>query len=169
MKRRIPERLRRMALLALMLPTLLVAAEPLVFDSPQLEARFDRLTEELRCVVCQNQSLADSDAPLAQDLRNEVFVMLREGRSDEEIKNFLVSRYGEFVLYRPPMRGSTLLLWLAPLLLFTGGAVVIALTLRQRRVMLAEEALQEAEQGLPAGDVDDGPQEGAQQHPDRAP
>ncbi len=119
------------------------AAEPLVFDSPEQEARFDRLTEELRCLVCQNQSLADSDAPLAQDLRREVLLMLRQGQSDEEIKRFLVDRYGDFVLYRPPVNSSTLLLWLAPLLLLTAGAAVVAMTIHRRRGMLAEEALAE--------------------------
>jgi cytochrome c-type biogenesis protein CcmH len=117
------------------------ASEPLVFEDPKLEARFDRLTEELRCLVCQNQSLADSDAQLAQDLRNEVFLMLEQGNSDEEIKRFLVDRYGDFVLYRPPVRGNTLLLWLAPILLLTAGAVIMAVTISRRRVMLDSESL----------------------------
>ncbi len=139
------------------------AAEPIVFDDPELEARFDRLTEELRCLVCQNQSLADSDAPLAQDLRNEVFLMLEQGNSDEEIKRFLVDRYGDFVLYRPPVRGNTLLLWLAPLLLLTGGAVIMAVTISRRRVMLAEEALDAARDDVP----DEGPNEDADEDPGR--
>lgn len=121
------------------------AVEPLVFDSEEQEERFDDLTEELRCLVCQNQSLADSDAVLAQDLRNEVFVMLQQGNTDEEIKRFLVDRYGDFVLYRPPLRKDTLLLWLSPLLLLTTGGVVMAFTISRRRVMLAEQALEEAQ------------------------
>lgn len=124
------------------------AMEPLVFDSPEQEERFNELTAELRCLVCQNQSLADSDAVLAQDLRNEVFVMLQQGNSNEEIKRFLVDRYGDFVLYRPPVRKDTLLLWLSPLLLLTAGGVIMAFTISRRRVMLAEQALEEAEADL---------------------
>lgn len=127
------------------------AVEPLVFDSAEMEERFNQLTEELRCLVCQNQSLADSDAVLAQDLRNEVFVMLQQGNSNEEIKRFLVDRYGDFVLYRPPLRQNTLLLWLSPLLLFTIGGVIMAFTISRRRVMLAEQALEEAQLELTAG------------------
>lgn len=128
------------------------AVEPLTFDSPEQEERFDSLTEELRCLVCQNQSLADSDAVLAQDLRNEVYVMLQQGNSNEEIKRFLVDRYGDFVLYRPPFRRDTLLLWLSPLLLLTTGGVVMAFTISRRRVMLAEEALEEAGHEDPSPD-----------------
>jgi len=121
-----------------------VAVEPLEFETPEQEERFDKLAEELRCLVCQNQSLADSDAILARDLRDEVHAMVMQGNTDEEIKSFLVSRYGDFVLYRPPVRKDTLLLWLAPLLLLTGGAVIMAITISRRRVMLAQEALEEA-------------------------
>lgn len=132
--------------LALLLTTPgLNAMEPREFATPEEEARFAELTDELRCTVCQNQSLSDSDAPLAQDLRDEIHTMLRQGNSDEDIKRFLVDRYGDFVLYRPPVRGNTLLLWLAPLLLLTTGAVVMAMTIRRHRVMLAQEALDEVE------------------------
>ena len=120
------------------------AEEPLVFDSPAQEARFKALPEELRCLVCQNQSIADSNVPLAQDLRREVFLMLQAGQDDATIKNFLVERYGDFVLYRPPVRGNTLLLWLAPLLLMMGGAAVLAVTIKKRQVMLAADALASA-------------------------
>ena len=120
------------------------AEEPLVFDSPAQEARFKALTEETRCLVCQNQSIADSNVPLAQDLRREVFLMLQAGQDDATIKNFLVERYGDFVLYRPPVRGNTLLLWLAPLLLMIGGAAVLAVTIKKRQVMLAADALASA-------------------------
>lgn len=129
------------------------AMEPREFETPEQERRFNALTEELRCTVCQNQSLADSDVPLAEDLRNEIQVMLEQGNSDEAIKRFLVDRYGDFVLYRPPVRGNTLLLWLAPLLLLTTGAAVMAVTIHRRRVMLAEEALAEARDA--AGDEAD--------------
>ena len=146
-------RLRQAAVAPLIIALLFVssvasAMEPREFSSAEEEARFAELTEELRCTVCQNQSLADSDAPLAQDLRNEIHTMLQQGNSDEDIKRFLVDRYGDFVLYRPPVRGNTLLLWLAPLLLLTTGAVVMAMTIRRHRVMLAQEALDEVEGDL---------------------
>jgi cytochrome c-type biogenesis protein CcmH len=113
-----------------------VNQEPLVFDSQEQQERFNRLTGELRCLVCQNQNLADSDAPLAHDLRDEIFEMLQAGRSDEEIKRFLVERYGDFVLYRPPVKGNTLILWLAPAVLLIGGAVVVGANVRRRQRLL---------------------------------
>ena len=115
------------------------AQEPLVFDSPEQEARFVELTIELRCTVCQNQNLADSDAPLAQDLRQEIYEMMTAGRSDEEIKTFLVERYGDFVLYRPPMQGNTLALWAVPVVLLFGGAVAVFFVVRNRNRKLAEQ------------------------------
>ena len=105
---------------------------PLEFRDRAEERRFHQLTSELRCVMCQNQSLADSNAPIAHDLRREVFDLMREGRSDAEIKEFLVGRYGEFVLYRPRLEGGTLLLWLGPPLLLLLGGVVIARIVRSR-------------------------------------
>jgi len=84
------------------------------FDDPLMEVRYKTLLEELRCVVCQNQSLADSNAMLAQDLRNEVRELLEQGNSDEQVKTFLVKRYGEFVLYKPPFEIKTYLLWGGP-------------------------------------------------------
>ena len=106
--------------------------QPLEFRDRAEEQRFHDLTLELRCVMCQNQSLADSDAPIAHDLRREVFNLMREGRSDAEIKEFLVQRYGEFVLYRPQFGGSTLLLWLGSGLVLLAGAVVVAVVVRRR-------------------------------------
>ena len=121
--------------MALML-TLLVwrawAAEPLVFENSELEQRFNTLTREMRCLVCQNQNLADSDAPLAHDLRLEIYEMLQAGSSDAEIKTFLVDRYGDFVLYRPALGGNTLLLWLLPGALLALGAVTVLLAIRRR-------------------------------------
>ena len=96
------------------------------------EQRFHDLTSELRCVMCQNQSLADSSAPIAHDLRLEVFDLMREGRSNDEIKTFLVQRYGEFVLYRPQLERGTWLLWFGPLLLLLLGGVVIARIVHKR-------------------------------------
>lgn len=110
--------------------------EPLLFENKQQQKRFDQLTLELRCLVCQNQNLADSDAPLAHDLRREVHEMLLTGKSNEEIKQFLVERYGDFVLYRPPVQKNTYLLWLGPLLLFLGGVLILRSNIKKRSVLL---------------------------------
>jgi len=133
--------MRRLAVLLLGLALLLPALgqEPLVFESEAEQARFEALTRELRCLVCQNQSLADSDAALAHDLRDEVFEMMRAGRSDEEIKRFLIDRYGDFVLYRPPVKGNTILLWLAPALLLLAGAAAVGYSVSRRGRLLQEE------------------------------
>ena len=106
--------------------------QPLEFRDRAEEQRFHDLTVELRCVMCQNQSLADSDAQIAHDLRREVFNLMREGRSDAEIKEFLVDRYGEFVLYRPPFSGGTLALWLVPGFVLLAGAIVLVVVVRRR-------------------------------------
>ena len=116
-----------------------LAQEPPVFETLEQEMRFAELTAELRCTVCQNQNLADSDAPLAQDLRAEIHQMLLAGRSDEEIKSFLVERYGDFVLYRPPMQGNTLALWAIPIVLLFSGAVAVFFVVRNRNKKLAEQ------------------------------
>jgi cytochrome c-type biogenesis protein CcmH len=112
------------------------------FDDPELQARYEKLTEEVRCLKCQNQNLRDSNAFLAADLRREIRRLLSEGKTDAEIFDFLVDRYGEFALYRPRMQGKTLILWLAPLLLLVGGGVVLM------RVINARNA-------LPIGGADD--------------
>ena len=116
-------------------------AAPLQFQDAAEERRFNALVSELRCVMCQNQSLADSNAQIAHDLRREVFELMRSGRSDDEIRSFLVERYGEFVLYRPRFSGHTALLWLAPgLLLLAGGLVVVRIVrARGKRPLPAEE------------------------------
>ena len=110
--------------------------EPLVFESMLQEDRFNQLTLELRCLVCQNQNLADSDAQLAHDLRAEVHEMLVAGKSDDEIKQFMVERYGDFVLYRPPVQKNTYLLWLAPLALLLIGGVVLRSSVKKRSALL---------------------------------
>lgn len=115
------------------------AQEPMVFENQQQQDRFDQLTQELRCLVCQNQNLADSDAPLAHDLRREVHEMLMSGQSNEQIKKFLVDRYGDFVLYRPPVQQNTYLLWLAPLILLLGGALVVRSSIKKRTALLATD------------------------------
>ena len=105
---------------------------PLEFRDKAEETRFHALVAELRCVMCQNQSLADSNAQIAYDLRREVLDLMREGRSDAEIKEFLVARYGEFVLYRPRMEATTWLLWLGPAVLLLIGGYVISRVVRKR-------------------------------------
>ena len=105
---------------------------PLQFHDAREEARFHALVNELRCVMCQNQSLADSNAQIAFDLRREVLTLMREGRSDAEIKDFLVARYGEFVLYRPRLETTTWLLWLGPALLLLGGGFIVSRIVRKR-------------------------------------
>jgi cytochrome c-type biogenesis protein CcmH len=110
--------------------------EPLVFASQQQQERFNKLTEELRCLVCQNQNLADSDAPLAHDLRREVHEMVLAGRTNKQIKEFLVTRYGDFVLYRPPVQKNTYLLWLAPLILLLIGGLVLRSSISKRSALL---------------------------------
>jgi cytochrome c-type biogenesis protein CcmH len=120
-----------------MLVAPLPAQEPLVFEDAAQEQRYNDLTLELRCLVCQNQNLADSDAPLAQDLRREIYDMMMAGQTDEQIKAFMVDRYGDFVLYRPPVQGNTLALWVLPIVLLFGGAVVVFFTIRNRNRKLA--------------------------------
>ena len=113
--------------------------EPLVFTDLEQEMRFAQLTLELRCLVCQNQNLADSDAPLAQDLRKEIYDMLQAGKSDEEIKTFMVERYGDFVLYRPPVQGNTVALWVMPGVILLIGAIGVTIAIRRRNRLLAKQ------------------------------
>ncbi|MGO4700317.1 cytochrome c-type biogenesis protein CcmH [Dyella sp. 2RAB6] len=108
------------------------AIDPLPFKDHAEETRFQHLTRELRCLVCQNENLADSNADLARDLRHQVFELMRQGKSDGEIKQYLVDRYSDFVLYDPPVQGSTLLLWFGPLAILLAGAAVVVVTIRRR-------------------------------------
>jgi cytochrome c-type biogenesis protein CcmH len=103
-------------------------------DDPALEKRVRDLSSELRCLVCQNQTLADSNAPLAVDLRNQVREQLKGGKSERDVIDFLVARYGDFVLYRPPLQANTVLLWLGPFLLLAAGLALLIWRLRRRRV-----------------------------------
>ena len=107
--------------------------EPRGFTSPEHEQRYHALIEELRCLVCQNQNIADSNADLASDLRREVYRMVEDGRSAEEIAGFMVARYGDFVLYRPALGGATLALWAGPFVLAGVGLAVLLVHLRRRR------------------------------------
>ena len=119
-------------------------AAPLEFRDAAEETRFHALAGELRCVMCQNQSLADSNALIALQLRREVLELMRQGRSDAQIKDYLVQRYGEFVLYKPRMEGSTWLLWLGPaLVLLAGAGAVVAIVRRRRPASVANDDGQE--------------------------
>jgi len=119
---------------------------PLAYRSAAEEARFHALTAELRCVQCQNQSLADSHAQIALDLRREVLQLMQQGRSDAEIKRFLVDRYGEFVLYRPQVEARTWLLWFGPLLLLGAGALLVVWVVRRRAPAAAAPPAQEEQE-----------------------
>ena len=136
---------------------LVVAATPMIslaadtpheLPTPELQQRYQVLLEELRCLVCQNQSLADSHAELAQDLRNEVHRMLQEELTDEEIRTFMVERYGDFVLYKPPVKTSTLLLWFGPFALIALALVILWRTLSRQKS--TPNALSEEEQAYAA-------------------
>jgi cytochrome c-type biogenesis protein CcmH len=121
-------------LVTLASPALAIDTEK-AFDDPELQARYEHIIEEVRCLKCQNQSIKDSNAFLAGDLRREIRRMLGEGKTDEEIYDFLVARYGEFALYRPRMSGKTLVLWVAPIVLLLGGGFVLVNILRRRMAM----------------------------------
>jgi cytochrome c-type biogenesis protein CcmH len=103
------------------------------FDSPEQEQRYNKLIDELRCLVCQNQNLADSNAELAVDLRRKTYEMVKQDKSEREIADFMVDRYGEFVLYRPPLNSSTLLLWTGPFIILLVGVALLMRTIRRRR------------------------------------
>jgi cytochrome c-type biogenesis protein CcmH len=111
----------------------LAVIETYEFSDPELEVRYQQLSAELRCPKCQNQNIADSNAPISQDLRRLLYQQLEAGADDEEILDYMVARYGEFVRYRPSFSGATVMLWLAPALLLLAGIVVAMVTLRTRR------------------------------------
>ncbi|WP_409283795.1 cytochrome c-type biogenesis protein CcmH [Pseudomonas protegens] len=108
------------------------------FASDADRERFHQLTKELRCPKCQNQDIADSNAPIAADLRKEIFRMLGEGKDNQQIIDFMVDRYGDFVRYRPALTGKTALLWFGPAGLLLGGLVIIAVIVRRRRLELRD-------------------------------
>lgn len=140
-----------MRFLTLLATALLLAGTALAKEAAPLaedvavEKRLTVLAEELRCLVCQNESLAESRADLAQDLRREVRGLIKEGKTDEEIRDFLVSRYGDFVLYRPPVKSTTWLLWAGPFVLLAAGVAALIAFLRRRGVQLAPAELSEDE------------------------
>lgn len=121
-------------LVMILIPLRLFAAEDVYrFNSAIDQKRFATLTSQLRCLVCQNQTLAESNAPLAADLRQQVYVHLQRGQSDKEIADYLVARYGNFILYRPPFNPATWVLWLGPLLFLLTGVLYLLFYIRKRR------------------------------------
>ncbi len=126
----------RTALLAALLALTLSAhavIEAYKFDDPAQEARYKGLIEELRCLVCQNQNLADSNAELAQDLRRKTYEMVSAGKTDKEVVDYMVQRYGDFVMYRPPLNAATLFLWVGPFVILAVGIAVLLRVVRGRR------------------------------------
>ena len=109
------------------------AIEPMPFANHAQELRFQHLTQQLRCPMCQNETLADSNAPIARDLRNQIFKLMQQGRSDDEIRQYLVARYSDYILYDPPLKAGTVLLWFGPLLILLGGGGVVLVALRKRK------------------------------------
>jgi len=147
--------IRRRRLKAVLLAGLLTAStagaftlEAFTFEDPARAEAFRELIEEIRCLVCQNESLAGSQADLAQDLREEVYRMFQEGKSRDEIVEFLVARYGDFVLYDPPLKPSTYVLWFGPFLLMGVGAFFLVRTLLQKRLSPDRELSDEERQRL---------------------
>ena len=139
-------RLTALALLMFALP-LLAVIETYQFSDPALEQRYQSLSEELRCPKCQNQNIADSNAPISQDLRRLLYEQLEAGASDDEIRQYMVDRYGEFVRYRPSFSGVTVFLWLAPALLLVLGVAIAVMALRGRSSPAdGKDQLSEAEQ-----------------------
>ena len=128
--------LKLLLLLGLLVPLSLFARiETHQFDTPEQEALYVRLTKELRCLVCQNQNLADSNADLAKDLRDKTYEMVRQGKSHAEITDYMIARYGDFVMYRPPVKQSTFLLWLGPFVFLVAAVAGLILFLRRKPVV----------------------------------
>ena len=132
-----------LVLISLAAPTLAKEARPV--EDPQIEQRMQSLTQQLRCLVCQNETLADSRADLAEDLRKEIREQMKAGKSDQEIIAFLTQRYGDFVLYKPPVKGTTYLLWFGPFVLLLAGTMVLYRYLKHRRELIQDKPLTAAE------------------------
>lgn len=124
-----------------------MAIEGQPFKDPALEERYQNLTHELRCPKCQNQSIAESDAPIAADFRREVRSLMAEGKTDDEIKGFLSARYGDFVLYRPPFSTRTVVLWIAPGLALVGALIAVVTIVRRRTQGSFDDPREDAREG----------------------
>jgi|TARA_R110002073_G_scaffold45053_1_gene124547 cytochrome c-type biogenesis protein CcmH len=135
---------KTLMLLLILLPSLAFSAiDVYQFDSVEHEQRFRGLIEQLRCPKCQNQSISDSDADIAQDMRAQVATMIREGRSNDEIVGYFTERYGDFVNYKPPVNAQTMILWAGPVLVFVIGFVLVLVQIRRAK-MLAESKGEDA-------------------------
>ena len=136
--------MKRIALLislVICFATVALAKEARPAEDPQIEQRMRALTEQLRCLVCQNETLADSRADLAEDLRKEIREQMKAGKSDREIIAFLTQRYGDFVLYKPPVKSTTYLLWFGPFVLLFAGTGVLYRYLKRRRELIDDKPL----------------------------
>ena len=131
------------ALLFLLLPYGWAKEAAPIAEDPEIERRMIALSEDLRCLVCQNESLAGSRADFANDLRREIREQMKANKSDKEIVDFLVARYGDFVLYRPPVKTTTLFLWFGPFIFLIVGAVILVVYLKRRRKQIEEPVLSE--------------------------
>ncbi len=118
--------------LLLVFVTAQASVELLEFDNPEQKSLYDELIDELRCLVCQNQNLKDSNADLAKDLRQQTYDMIRSGAGKQEVVNYMVARYGDFVLFRPPFRSTTMFLWIGPFFLMAVALAVLYLIIRRR-------------------------------------
>ena len=128
------------ALLAVFMASSVIAIDnDVAFDDPELQARYEKLISEVRCLKCQNQSIKDSNVFLASDLRREIRRLIEEGKTDAEVADFLVTRYGEFALYRPRVSGKTLFLWIAPFLLVVFGGFTMYRIVRHRMTLPINE------------------------------
>jgi cytochrome c-type biogenesis protein CcmH len=132
-----------LVLISLAAPALAKEAKPV--EDPQIEQRMQALTQQLRCLVCQNETLADSRADLAEDLRKEIREQMKAGKSDQEIIAFLTQRYGDFVLYKPPVKATTYLLWFGPFVLLLGGTLMLYRYVKHRREIIQDQPLTAAE------------------------
>jgi len=135
------------AIIALLIPFVAMAgptappSEPMTFETEAEEQRYQRLIRELRCTVCQNQNLIESNAPLANDLRRQIALMINDGSDTDEIIEYMVARYGDFVLFRPPMKATTYLLWFGPVAMLLIGLAALGTILWRRRTQVASEPL----------------------------
>jgi len=139
------KRLVALLLLALSLATGFAKEAAPLAEDPVVEQRLIAISEEMRCLVCQNESLAASRSDLANDLRRELRTLIKAGKTDQEIREFMVERYGDFVLYRPPVKPSTWLLWAGPFLLMITGVAVLLVYLRRRSRAMGDEVLTDEE------------------------
>ena len=131
------------ALLLAFSGAVMAQADEIANPDPAVEHRLKNLGEELRCLVCQNQTIADSNAPLALDLRNQIRVQVKQGKSDDEIREYMTARYGDFVLYKPPFKATTAVLWVGPFALVAVGVLVFFFVVRRRKPQAPQAATPE--------------------------